>query len=198
MPLRDIDTAEPNGSHSIFFYEDESALLDNLSEFGGAALGSGGSCIVIATKKHRQQLADCLRARGVNVDLATSRNRYIELDAEKTLSKFLVEGWPDSELFFDVLEPEVRRAGLGSIRKSKIIVGFIEMVALFWKKGRNEYTIEVERLRAELAHSNNTTLRCACPLGSFKNESQLERFRKVCAEHGHVVPAESYTSDRKS
>ena len=196
MPLRDIDTAEPNGSHSILFYEDESALLDNLSEFGGAALGSGGSCIVIATKKHRQQLADCLRARGVNVDLATSRNRYIELDAEKTLSKFLVEGWPDSELFFDVLEPEVRRAGLGSIRKSKIIVGFIEMVALLWKKGRNDATIEVERLCAELAQRNSMTLRCAYPLGSFKNESQLEPFRKVCAEHGHVVPAESYTSLR--
>jgi PAS domain S-box-containing protein len=194
MPLRDIDTSEPSGSHSILFYEDESALLDNLSDFAGASLGAGGSFVVIATRKHREQLAECLRTRGVDVDFAVTRDRYIEMDAEETLDRFLVEGWPESELFFDAIEPEVQRAKLSSLRKSGTIAGFAEMVDLLWRKDRNDAAIEVERLCAELAERNSVTLRCAYPIGSFKNESQLESFRKVCAEHGHVFPAESYTS----
>jgi PAS domain S-box-containing protein len=194
MPLRENETAEPFGSHSILFYEDESALLDHLNEFAGAWLGAGASCVVIATKEHRQQLAECLRTRGVNVDFAAGRNRYVEMDAEETLSKFLIEGWPDSKLFFDAVESQVRRARAASIRKCKTIVGFGEMVALLWKQGKNEAAIEVEKLCAELAQRNSMTLHCAYPLGSFTSEAQIEPFRRVCAEHRHVFPAESYTS----
>jgi PAS domain S-box-containing protein len=194
MPLRENEMAEPFGSHSILFYEDESALLDHLNEFAGAWLGAGASCIVIATREHRQQLADCLRARGVNVDFAASRNRYVEMDAQETLSKFLIEGWPDRKLFFDVVEPQVRRAWAASIRRCKTIVGFGEMVALLWKQGKNEAAIEVEKLCAELAQRNSMTLHCAHPLGAFTTEAQIEPFRRVCAEHRHVFPAESYTS----
>lgn len=178
-------------SHSVQFYEDDSALLNSLSEFIGSSLGTGGSCVVIATAKHREELAERLQGWGIDVPFAIHNNRYISLDAEETLARFLVNDWPDEDLFQAAIEPALMQAKAGLCHKSQPIVAFGEMVALQWAAEKREAAIRLEQLWNQLAHKHSFTLRCAYPMGG---QLQSDMFLQVCAEHGTVIPAESYSS----
>src|SRR5215831_13121220 len=78
------------GTHAVQFYEASAALIEKLGEFVGASLGTGGSCVVIVSKEHRIMLAERLHSWGVDLNRALRAGRYIVLDAEECLSKFMV------------------------------------------------------------------------------------------------------------
>ncbi len=180
--------------HTVQFYEDDAVLLDGLSEFAGSALGTGGVCLVIATKIHLEKLDDRLKGWGIDVPFAIRSGRYVGLDAEETLTKFMVNGWPDETLFCSVIEPALLQARIALQRNTDPIFAFGEMVALLWSAGKCEAAIRLEQLWNGLALRHSFSLRCAYPMEYFAEEAHQERFRQICTEHSHVIPAESYTS----
>ncbi len=56
--------------HEAGFYSDDRHLLDDLTEFIGAALVVGNAAIVVATESHRDSLLQRLQARGLDIDAA--------------------------------------------------------------------------------------------------------------------------------
>jgi PAS domain S-box-containing protein len=180
--------------HAVQFYEDDAAFLNSLSEYIGSALGTGGACVVVATAKHRAELAERLKGWGIDLPFATQISRYISLDAEQTLAQFMVDGWPDKALFTNVIEPVLMRAIAAIPQKPRSLVAFGEMVALLWSDGKREAAIRLEQLWNELARTHSFTLRCAYSMQCFHDGLQDELFRQVCAEHSKVIPAESYSS----
>lgn len=181
-------------THSVHFYEHDSEFLDSLSRYVGATLGTGGACVVIATKLHRHGLFDRLRSCGIDVDYATRHSRFIALDARETLAKFIVAGWPDEQLFQRAIEPALLQAKKAVAPKINSVAAFGEMVALLWEQNLREAALRLEQLWNELVRRQAFSLRCAYPLGCFSGKGQEEWFRRVCAEHDAVVPAESYTT----
>lgn len=185
-------TASP--SHSVHFYEDDGLFLNSLSEFVGAALGAGGACLVIATSAHRSALSERLRSHGIDVSYLVTMSRLISLDAADVLARFMVNGFPDENLFREAIEPELLRARNALRARSTSVVAFGEMVSILWRDGLYEAAIELERLWDELAHRHAFSLRCAYPIGLFSDQAQYDLFRRVCAAHHQVIPAESYTA----
>ncbi len=179
--------------HSVYFYEDDSAFLDTLGEFVGAALGAGGACVVIATASHRLALADRLREHGIDMSYAVAMNRFISLDAGDMLTRFMVNGRPDEEKFIALLEPELSRARRSLRAKSTSVVAFGEMVTILWREGNYAAAIELERMWDRLAQRHAFSLRCVYPIGLFTDQGQYDLFRQVCAAHHQVVPAEGCT-----
>src|SRR5277367_5760202 len=90
-------------THTVQFYGEDAFLLDELSRFIGTALGAGDAAVVIATKAHREGLAQRLKARGLDAARAAEQGRYVAMDAAETLGKFMRDGWPDAALFMEVL-----------------------------------------------------------------------------------------------
>lgn len=180
-------------SHSVQFYEDEAIFLDGLSRFVGGALGTGGACVAIATGIHLQGLSQRLRGWGIDLSVAIESKRYIPLDAERTLAKFMVDGWPDENRFSAVIEPVLLQAKAASQGDGASVAAFGEMVALLWAAGKCEAAIRLEQLWNELARKHVFTLRCAYPMSSFGTEDG-GLFDRVCTEHQAVLPTESYTS----
>jgi PAS domain S-box-containing protein len=185
--------AAVSATHSVHFYEDEGLFLDSLSEFVGAALGAGGACVVIATHPHRAGLAERLKAHGIDLPYAVAMNRLISLEAAEVLARFMVEGHPDEERFYRAVEPELQKARKALHGRSTSVVAFGEMVSLLWQEGRFEAAIELEKLWERLAQRQGFSLRCAYPIGLFSDQAQYDLFRRVCAAHHQVIPAESYT-----
>ena len=181
-------------SHAVQFYEDDAAFLNSLSEYVGSALGTGGACILIATAKHRQELAERLKGWGIDVPFAIRNYRYFSLDAEQTLAQFMIDGWPDGELFSSVIEPVLVQAMAGVQQRPYSLVAFGEMVALLWAEGKHEAAIRLEQLWNELAKRHSFSLRCAYPLGCFEEGSQADLMTHLCEEHDSVLPAESYAA----
>src|SRR5581483_8433344 len=181
-------------AHGVQFYGDDAYLLDGLTRFIGGALGAGDASIIIATKAHRDGLSKRLLGCGIDVAVAAQQSRFIALDASETLAKFMVDGWPDTDKFHRVVGSVVAQARLSGRTNQSKLAAFGEMVALLWAEGKAEAAIRLEQLWNELARVHSFHLHCAYPISYFQDARHAELIEKVCAEHSHVIPDESYTS----
>ena len=180
-------------AHVVHFYTEDAFLLDELSRFVGTALGAGDAAIVIATKAHRDGLTQRLKARGFDTARAVEQGRYIVADAVETLSKIMVDGWPDPIRFAELMGSFVSRATAAAESQPPRLAAFGEMVAVLWEQGKIEQAIRLEQLWNDLAKTHSFSLRCAYPMAHFDREEHGSLFLKICAEHSAVIPGESYT-----
>lgn len=97
-------------AHSVQFYADDGFLLDQVSRFAGAALGSGAAAVILATEAHREGLARRLEGRGLGLARAAAQGRYVALDAAETLARFVAHGWPHAARFTEVVGSVIVRA----------------------------------------------------------------------------------------
>ncbi|MDT4952091.1 MAG: hypothetical protein QOJ02_229 [Acidobacteriota bacterium] len=176
--------------HFVQFYETDGFLLNSLSGFVGTGLRAGEAVIVVATKEHRMGLEELLQESGLDIFRARATGQYISLDADETLSKFMVDGQPDAELCFQVIGSIIERAAEGRPR----VRIFGEMVALLWAEGNCDAAIRLEELWNNLGKTHPFSLFCAYTLNGFNGEDFAERLGHVCAGHSRVIPAESYTA----
>jgi signal transduction histidine kinase len=181
-------------THAVHFYEEDSFLLDSLSQLIGTALVAGDTAIVVATAAHRDGLAKRLKARGLDLEMIARLGRYCTLDAAETLPAFMLNDAPDASLFNAFAGhflSSVRAAAKGG---SQRLVLFGEMVYLLWSEGKIEAALKLEQLWNDLARTHAFQLHCAYPMKSFDHEEHGQAFRNICAEHSHVVPTETYTA----
>ena len=179
--------------HSVQFYEEESALLSELARFIGSALGAGDAAVVVATKAHRESVAELLNARGMAVATAAKQGRYVALNAAESLSKFMVNGLPDAQLFRDFFGSVILQTKAAATNSQPSLAAFGEMVALLWAEGKVEAAVQLEQLWNDLAKLHSFSLYCAYPMNSFCRQGNGEAFARICAEHSLVIPTASYT-----
>lgn len=165
--------------HIVHIYEDDQSLLDVLEQFVVAGLSKGESVVVVATTKHLAEMNERLNA--YNVSAAHLRHHYICLEAEKALSRFLIDGWPDAQLFNEFVNGILDQAGQSG-RRVRV---FGEMVAILWKAGNSRATIKLEQLWNKFCHTGAFPLLCAYPKGGFNSRSAS--IREICAAHSKVI-----------
>jgi len=186
-----LPTVSQSTGHAVQFYETDSALVEVLGQYIGNALESGDTALVVATKAHREALAEELRLRKVNTAAAINAERYFELDAAETLAKFMVGGGPDQQKFVDTIETLIRYA-TARIKAGQRLVIFGEMVALLWVEGKRDATVRLEELWNDLVQRYAFHLMCGYPIQNFDRLEHRQLFFSICGEHTHINPAESY------
>ncbi|HXA75852.1 MAG TPA: MEDS domain-containing protein [Candidatus Acidoferrales bacterium] len=187
-----LSSDSAHDGHTVQFYGEDAVLLDELSRFIGDSLEAEGSAVVVATAAHRQGLEQRLEARGIDTVAAAEQGRFVSLDATETLSKFMLEGWPDPVGFGEVVGGIVARAKEAARNANGRLAIFGEMVALLWAQGKFGTAIQLERYWNRLRQTHFFALRCAYPMAGFNREDHSEQFLKICSEHSHVIPGESY------
>lgn len=180
--------------HVVQFYgDDPSSLFDSLARFFGSALGTGGAAISITTPKHRELLSDWLHGLGLDLKVAEQQGRYLALDAEETLSSFMVGNMPDRERFLETIGGLIGKAKSAAGGPHLPIAVFGEMVAILWEKGNAEAAIITELLWNEIAKIHQFSLYCAYPISGFSREQDSDPLRHICQLHTQVLPGEEYT-----
>ena len=174
----------PPSEHLVQIYQDDGVILDALEGFGGGGLRTGDCVLVIATAAHLRALEARLTAQGVDVWAARGRDQYIPLDAEDALAQFLVKGWPDAELFEQLVTDLLARAR----RNGRRVRAFGEMVALLWGQGHNGATVRLEHLWHRLCQTEGFSLFCAYPRIGFTQDAEAS-IRDICALHSKVIAA---------
>lgn len=168
--------------HLVQIYTDDVAFLDTLEGFVGGGLHSNDAVVVIMTPSHRVALEVRLRKRGFDLTLAATQNRYISLDAEETLSKFVIQGWPDDALFSRLVTALISRAR----ENGRPVRVFGEMVALLWAQGHNGATVRLEHLWHQFCKAQGFSLFCAYPRSGFTEDAN-DSMRIICAAHSKVI-----------
>lgn len=174
-------------NHAVQFYDNDTFLVSEVSRFVLSGLRSGHACLVIATKAHRDSLAHLMSH--TNDTDNTSSSLYLAMDAEETLSRFMVNDMPDEQRFKEVVGSLIHQiSGNGKAPVS----AFGEMVALLYAAGKAEAALRLEELWNKLAHEYTFTLLCAYPMHLFHREAHAISFKQICSQHTQVRPAESY------
>lgn len=168
--------------HVVQIYENDHVFLNSLEGFVGSGLIAGESIIIIATNEHLIALEERLNTQGFNLDSLALADRYIRLEAGEALSRFMVNGWPDEDLFFDFITSILHRAqkNNGKVR------AFGEMVALLWEQGFNGATVQLENLWNRLLKNDEFTLFCAYPKAGF-TQNMNDSIEKICCTHSKVI-----------
>ena len=179
-------------AHTVQFYGASAVLVEELSSFIGGALAAGDSAVVIATKANRDGLERQLHFRGFDTARAIAKGRYIALDAAETLAAFMRDGWPDAALFTEVVGGVLAQAAATASGKNARISAFGEMVALLWAEGNGEAAVRLEQLWNNLARMYRLSLHCAYPMSGFDRAEHGDLFLKICAEHSHVIPLDTW------
>lgn len=167
--------------HCLQIYESDAAFLDALEAFVAGGIRTGEAIIVIATEPHRRDLERRLRANAFDVSNAVRQDQLIMLDASQTLSRFMIDGWPDDTLFEQTLAQLLGRAR----KHHRRVRAFGEMVALLWADGHCAATIRLEHLWNRLSYSESFSLFCAYPKTGFTSDTTAG-LQDICAYHNHL------------
>ena len=168
--------------HVVQIYDNEEVFLDLLEGFVSGGIKAGDCVIVIANAAHLTGLEQRLKADGFNVFDLVLRDQYIPLDAEETLSKFMIGNWPDPNLFRHLVSGLIHRAK----RNKRPVRAFGEMVALLWSKGLNGATVQLEHLWNNFCETESFALFCAYPRSGF-TESASESIMHICGWHSKMI-----------
>lgn len=113
-----------------------------------------------------------------------AQDRYIGLEAEQVLERFMVNGWPDDARFEQVIADLITRAR-GEDRKVR---AFGEMVAVLWARGDQAATVRLEHLWNGLCQADTFSLFCAYPRAGFTRDLS-KSINEICAVHSRVLAA---------
>jgi hypothetical protein len=164
--------------HLVQVYEDQKILLDSLEGFVGTGFLAGNSVIIVATADHLSALERRLLQHGFDLASLIATDQYIPLNAENLLSTFMVNGWPDEDLFMQSAKQLLIRAR----RNKRPVRAFGEMVALLWSAGCKLATIKVEELWNNLCSQEEFCIYCAYPQSIF-NEKDQQLVGHICKNH---------------
>jgi hypothetical protein len=184
VAVTDRRTGDP-ARHVVQFYGSDGELIGHAGDYLAEGLCAGEVAVVVATELHRRPFEAALTAKGVDVAAARASGRYVVLDAETTMRRFLVGNWPDRCDFEETIGALIRR----SCDTGRPVRVYGEMVALLWDAGQVNAAIELETLWNELASALPFSLLCAYPIRSVAGDAHLDAFADVCRLHSSVVGA---------
>jgi hypothetical protein len=105
-------------------------------------------------------------------------------DAEELLSKFMVKGLPDPNLFVSSVSKRVRELKTARDEDQGVVV-FGEMVSVLWDEGNKIGALALEGLWNDLLNETAFHLHCAYPRALFSQDEA--GILNVCESHSHVL-----------
>jgi hypothetical protein len=172
--------------HSVQFYHHDEALIARLCGIISSAVGVGNSVLIVATEEHRRQLVEALEKRINDPQGLVAEGRLNLLDAQDTLSSFMVNGMPDRKLFFASIGELVSRARSSAWNAQRGLTVFGEMVAVLWADRNHSGALALEELWNELLNDRTFHLHCAYPRALFDAQDR-QLMAAICESHSHVV-----------
>lgn len=168
--------------HILQIYEDDQVFLETLQGFVTSGLEAGESVIIIATDEHLTALNQRLRDKGFDVFSMILLDQYIPLSAQETLSRFMINEWPDENLFYHLVTNLLKRAR----KRERQVRAFGEMVALLWSQGFSGATVRLEHLWSRFCESEAFSLFCAYPKSGFTEDANRS-LMKICGCHSKMI-----------
>jgi hypothetical protein len=172
--------------HEVGFFSDDDALLGSFTDFLAAALQNGNAGIVITTELQQIRILSRLEEFGLDMSAAIRQGRYVALDTEDALSRYMINDRPDDALFYRAAGDLITKTAQAVDGERTRVVACGGCATLLWDRGNVEGAIRLERLWDEIARSHGVQVLCGYQLATFEGEKGRDTFDRICAEHSAV------------
>jgi DNA-binding NarL/FixJ family response regulator len=172
-------------SHVAHFHADDAALLDEFAGFIEGALAAGRAVISIATRPHRAAIQRLLQTRGVDVAASMVAGRFVPLDVDETLAKFMVNGRLDPDRFFAAAEEVVK--SLKAQNPGVRVLASGEISPSLWARGDRAAAIQMEHLWDQLVRIHDLETLCGYMLAASQHKTDAETYDAICAVHSSIL-----------
>jgi len=180
--------AEPPPRHLLQFYEaDDYALIANVCAYAVRGINRGEGIVLGVTAAHWRAISDFLRGTGVNVSGLVEDGVLVHLDANATLDRILVGGYPDEAKFDSVVGSVIRQA----LQAGKGARAFGELVNVLWGRGQYPAAIRLEQLWHRLLNKLPFALFCAYNIDLFDTSFDTGMLDALLRAHSHLLPSGS-------
>ncbi len=171
--------------HLLEFYDDERVLFETVARFLGEGLAAGESIVAIMVDAHREPVLECLAKLNIDVPRAIAENRLVIRDAREMLSKFLIDGMPDPELFKVQVDSLIRLCQRSN--PASRVRAYGEMVDLLWGEHNEQAAIYLEELWNDARTRQSFSLLCVYLMGSFYRGGDETQRTAICKAHSHML-----------
>jgi CheY-like chemotaxis protein len=173
-------------AHDVQFYRSDAFLVHAVASFFESALDEGDAVVSIASEPHRRALETEFSARGFDVRELETSARYSPLDSAAALDAVLVNGGPNRDRFYSLLDPIVERARAASTIAHVTVFG--EVAPILCAAGRVEEMTELEAIADEFVASRGISLLCAYST-EYLHDDETGLMNRICDRHAAIVPA---------
>ena len=170
--------------HILQIYENDESIVAALSQFIISGFETNESVVIVATDEHLATLDTLLLLKGYDLQELKNKNRYLTFEANDLLSKFMVAGWPDEELFFKAVTEIIKR-----VKNNNKVRVYGEMVAILWAQGHSGATVRLEHLWTKLCRQEEFMLFCAYPKIGFTQDITAS-INHICSAHNKMISGE--------
>jgi len=168
--------------HVLQVYDTEEIFTDAFAGFIGTGIHIGDCCIVVASETHLAAINDRLVSQGVNTVEAMADGRYIQVNVEELLLKFMVDDQIDEKLFEQAVNPVFEKC-----RNAKRVVRACgEVAPTLAGRGNWAAAARMEELWEELHHKEKFSLFCAYPKNLFEKGTKA-KINHICAKHSKLI-----------
>ena len=168
--------------HMVQVYRDAEFLVDAVAEYIGAGLRAGEAGIIIGRPEHNERILLALERAGGYPSPALKL-----LDAEATLSRFMVDGNPEWTAFHALIG--------GTIAEMRLhyptVRTYGEMVDILWQRGDQKAAIRLEEFWNEIGRLQTFSLLCAYAIDPLHGDTYAG-LESICRCHTHLIPARDY------
>lgn len=183
----------PVDEHVAFTFREEPALRAVVAAWLAPPLRRGGSVVLACTPAHAAMARDGLQELGIDPDRAEVEGRFVPLDADALMARFMMDGAPDADAF--------RRTARGLFRDARAtanggpVRAWGEMVDILVKRGDVEAADALERLWNQTIREERIQLLCSYELDALDPERHAAVLQRVCETHTSLVPQEGRALD---
>jgi hypothetical protein len=170
-----------DATHLVQFYSGTHRLAESLSSIFADSLMRGETVVVLATRDHRDALDCALSDAGVNLAAEYRSGRYVPVDAEQTLTRFMTPMGPDPDLFHSAVGSTIEKAH----RRTGSVNAYGEIVGVLAERGDLAGALELETLWDGVLRRHPFRLLCGYPREIVGNVSPA--FDSICAAHDAVL-----------
>jgi hypothetical protein len=175
--------------HFVQLYEsDEESLIKNAGRYLWEGLRCGEGLLVIATPRHQEVFRRHLEQLGADLPLLVSTHQVVLIDAQQTLSQFMVAGQPDWQRFESVIRAAMRK--VHPTKRAEGLRAYGEMVGILWKARQFAAAIRLEQLWNKLLEQSSFSLYCAYAIDVFGKEFEVANLDGVLGTHTHLIPTQ--------
>jgi hypothetical protein len=158
-------------------------LLDQWASVAEQTLSADATFLLLASDAHRDRLNRMLQERGVNVARAIRDGRYVALNNDDTLSRFMVGDRLDETLFWN----NVTSVMLGAIRASTAdqpyVIACGECAPALCAQGNAEAAVHLEQLWDQVTRTYRLDTFCAFSVGACQCDDVDDVREKITAVH---------------